>query len=814
MKPHFKTIEQLSCPVAVSLIALVVGLGTVTKARAQDNQTEPAPVAPAAAAPTPTNPAPATPSTATPATPQTTSPSKTVPEIVVNAPKPKRKLARAQHGAGTRSTATETQAAPTSTTGGEPGSISATPLQQVPTLGKTDTKLADLPMSVQIIPRQLLIQQGDTMLRQAITNASGVNQGGQDSLGYFDHFLIRGLNAQMYTDGFSDGDQLGGVSHSLNGVQRIEVLEGPGSALFGSGPPGGTINIVHFLPSPIFQYGISTQVGSFGTITNHDWVTGPTTVQGLNYRVDATFSHSDGFRSLGSQDLEVRPDVTWKVNDHFFEASIDARSINQTPDSYGLIYFHGTPINNVPIDSKYSTPWAFADQTFVRPIISDKWYVSDFLTVNNRFAYTNRNIEAMRNGDSTRTTVCTNPLTQNDPVTGKPCILDQVIGRQLREQDDVDNSYDYQFEPVWKFGTGPIGHTLLTGLEVLHQDMHTQRTTADLPNIANVFAPAPPELSPAGLNFLCDASHSCDNDRLMATYLSAYATDQIDVTERWKIRAGLRQEWWDTSLLPLITVPGRFTSSGVPIIANEELDARQKPLSWNVGTLYKLTPWMSPYAGVSKSYLTNFNSENTQQGIGPAETALQYEGGVKFSFLDEKIVLTTAAFHILRNNVAAAVTLNGVETVVFDAQKTDGVEANLDAKITDQWHVFANATAMDAVITNNPQGITSVGNHPQGVPRYLANLWTTYDFSIAGIHGFQAGLGVNYQDKSYSDITNVNSIPSATILNAELAYFSPTWDVILNLKNLTNARYFIAANAAGAYVGDGLSAYLTVRFKQ
>jgi iron complex outermembrane recepter protein len=120
-------------------------------------------------------------------------------------------------------------------------------------------------------------------------------------------------------------------------------------------------------------------------------------------------------------------------------------------------------------------------------------------------------------------------------------------------------------------------------------------------------------------------------------------------------------------------------------------------------------------------------------------------------------------------------------------------------------------------VTASPQTViqsTALDHAPQGVPRYLANLWTTYDFSIAGIHGFQAGIGVNYQDKSYSDTTNTNSIPAATVLNAELAYLSPTWDVVLNVKNLTNARYFVAANAAGAYVADPLSAYLTIRFKQ
>lgn len=68
---------------------------------------------------------------------------------------------------------------------------------------------------------------------------------------------------------------------------------------------------------------------------------------------------------------------------------------------------------------------------------------------------------------------------------------------------------------------------------------------------------------------------------------------------------------------------------------------------------------------------------------------------------------------------------------------------------TNQWHVLANATAQNAVITDNPPGMTSVGNHPQGVPAYLANLWSTCKFSIAGTPGFMVGAGLNYQSTTY-----------------------------------------------------------------
>ncbi len=244
---------------------------------------------------------------------------------------------------------------------------SGPPLQQAPSLGKTGTKLEDLPASVQIIRREVVTEQGGTLLRDAINNASGVNSGGQDSLGYFDHFLIRGLNAQVYTDGFSDGDQLGGPDPFAERRAAGRNPEGPGSALFGSGPPGGTINIVHYEPSPVFHFGSSVQAGSFGTVTNSNYVTGPTTVEGLNYRIDTTASRSDGFRDLGSRDYEIRPEFSWQVQDHTYTFALDARHIEQTPDSYGLIYLNGSPITGVSSTAKYSTPFSFANQDYIRP---------------------------------------------------------------------------------------------------------------------------------------------------------------------------------------------------------------------------------------------------------------------------------------------------------------------------------------------------------------------------------------------------------------------------------------------------------------
>jgi iron complex outermembrane receptor protein len=289
----------------------------------------------------------------------------------------------------------------------------------------------------------------------------------------------------------------------------------------------------------------------------------------------------------------------------------------------------------------------------------------------------------------------------------------------------------------------------------------------------------------------------------------------MDLTDKWKLRVGARQDFYDEVLDPLITVPGRFSNAGVPLIAGVPESRNDSPVSWNVGTLYKLYPGISPYIGVSKSYLSNFNSENTFNGIGAPESALQYEAGVKSSLLNDKVVLNTSVFNMSRDNVATLFSNSlGQESVAFDSQLINGVEASLDAAITEHWHLLANATAMEAVVTSAPQAPTTVGNHPQGVPAYMANLWTTYTFSIGGIPGFKVGGGLNYRDKTYSDTTNVNSVPAFVIGNAMIGWDNANWGVALNVKNITNERYFVAANGAGGFVGEGLGAFLTVRYHE
>ena len=297
------------------------------------------------------------------------------------------------------------------------------------------------------MPRSLAVEQSNLSVATISRDVSGVNQGGSSSYGFFDRFTIRGMDARIYEDNFPDGDQSNGLPHSLNGVDHIEVLKGPGSALFGTSTPGGTVNIVHFLPSSVPAYGLSTQLDSYGGWYNSIYATGPTSVPGVNYRVDGLLQYFDGFRGLKNNNYEFRPEWSWTKDNHFVVLALELRHIERTPDGYGIVCVNGPPLGTVPSNTKYSTPFSYGNQDFARGTLTDAWWIGDFLTINNRFAYTYRDVSILRN-------------------SGGTVVVPMLTKRQLREQTDLDNDVVYQFEPVWKFATGAIGHTLLTGVQM------------------------------------------------------------------------------------------------------------------------------------------------------------------------------------------------------------------------------------------------------------------------------------------------------------------------------------------------------------
>jgi iron complex outermembrane receptor protein len=662
-----------------------------------------------------------------------------------------------------------------------------TPFDQVVGVDKTGTPIQDIPRSIQVVPRELIEQQGAIKLTDTLRDVSGVTQGGQFAFGFFDRVIIRGLNATYLNDGLPDGtSDLTGITHSLLGVERVEVLKGPGSALFGSTEEGGTINLVHYRPSDTTAAGISEEYGSFNTTTTNAYATGKTGVANLDYRIDGEYQSSDGFRGQASQNAEIVGALSFRPEHHDIELRADIEHLQNTPDATGIPFSPpngvGPPLN-VPDDKRYYTPYAFADQDIARVFLSDAWKVSDLLTVNLRGAYSHRDTDLDRNaGGSVKLLAGTY----------------QLSGRQLREQDDHTHDLNLQAEPTWRFSTGPLAHVLITGGEFRAIDGTTQRATADLPNITNIYAPVVTDGPLSSLNFQCNSAHSCDNAKLTGRFYGLYAIDQIDVTKAFKIRLSVRQDWFDTegearALLPVnsgqeqpCNPPAAAACPWVPGVPIKRSDS---VVSWDLGAVYFLMPNLSLFGGWSSDAYPIFNTEEPESIGQVPERGTQVEAGLRYQ-AGSWLSLSSSLYQNSRKNVFTLLSepapggVGNIDVAQVFAYQVRGWETDLNLRPTRAWNVLLNTAVQDGKITGYPQTPADVGHQPPSVPSFLANLFTTYDVPFGGpVDTMRLSFGVRYRDHEFADAGETRFVPGKPLLDLGVSFPTNRWTLSAGIQS-------------------------------
>jgi iron complex outermembrane recepter protein len=217
---------------------------------------------------------------------------------------------------------------------------------------KTETPLRDIPQSIHIIPQKLIQDQGAVNLDDVVQDVSGVTQSSMDNNGFNNNYVVRGLAVSYYRDGIPDGPTQNGFQRTLTDIQEVEVLKGPGSALFGSGAPGGTFNLISKQPLTVPEYRFTSTFGSFDTYREFLDVTGPLTNQ-LDYRFIGNYETTSGFRGVGGEMEEVLPSIIWRPADNqVVTVHFDYRNMRVTPDDVG-IPFVGPELLKVPETNTY-----------------------------------------------------------------------------------------------------------------------------------------------------------------------------------------------------------------------------------------------------------------------------------------------------------------------------------------------------------------------------------------------------------------------------------------------------------------------------
>ncbi|HEY9736421.1 MAG TPA: TonB-dependent siderophore receptor, partial [Trichocoleus sp.] len=359
---------------------------------------------------------------------------------------------------------------------------------------------------------------------------------------------------------------------------------------------------------------------------------------------------------------------------------------------------------------------------------------------------------------------------------------DQFIRRTLRDDDFLNENYSLQTELIGEFATGSIDHELLVGLELNRRSSIYDQLSAPLPPL-DIFNPNYNVPRPTDFPDIY-------NQRIFTNTIGLYVQDQVDLLDNLKLLVGGRLDFTNQD--------ENYPSSES---ASNQSDTAFSP---RVGLVYQPTDELALYGSFSQSFLPVVGRSATNTPFVP-ERGTQYEVGVKGDWFNGRLSGTLSLFHLAKTNVLTSDINDPDFSIQVGAQRSQGVELNLNGEILPGWNVIAGYAYTDAVVTQD--NTIPVGNRLENVPRHTANLWTTYQLQEGDLQGLGFGLGLFFVGEREGDLPNSNfELPSYLRADAALFYERDNWRAGLNIRNLFNARYLETAQFRNiVYPGAPLS---------
>ncbi|HIK06850.1 MAG TPA: TonB-dependent receptor [Trichormus sp. M33_DOE_039] len=636
---------------------------------------------------------------------------------------------------------------------------------------RTDTPIRDIPQTIQVVPEEVIRDQKVTRLRDALLNVGGVLQDGGFA-GTSDQIGIRGFfggglfGGGILVDGFKDGRS--GIRETAN-VERIEVLKGPASVLYGGVEPGGVINLVTKQPlrEPFFNAELS--VGSFSTFRPSIDISGPlNSEKTLSYRLNSVYETSNGFRDFNqdTQRFFISPILKWEIG-KATNLTLQFDYLNdERPFDRGFLAF-GEGILDTPLERFFGEPDDVRKVEEVSLSYRLEHNFNDNWKIRNAFRYASSDTFDYR----------AEPLSLNE-TTG-------ILSRNFRSNDDYAETYTLQTDLVGKFTTGSINHTLLFGVDLARatQGGTQKRLPAGRTPSINVFNPVYNVIPRPGLEELTNVVR--DNQDT-SDGLGIFLQNQIAFADNLKFLVGGR--------LDIVDQKSKSFLNG------SESNQYDTAITPRLGIVYQPIEPISLYASYSQSFQPNFAIRVDGSFLEP-ERGTQYEVGVKGEFLDGRLAATLAAYHITKSNIGTTDPANPDFSIPVGKQRNQGIEFNVAGEISPGWNVIASYSYIDAEITEDNSGLA--GNRPANVPFNTASLWTTYELQRGSLQGLGFGLGLFYVGDRPGDADNTYTIPSYLRTDAAIYYQRNNWRAGINIQNLFNEKYFQASNFGRVAIEPG-----------
>jgi iron complex outermembrane receptor protein len=609
---------------------------------------------------------------------------------------------------------------------------------------KTDTPLKDVPQTVNVVPRQVIEDRQTTRLSDVMLTVPGVQANGTNG-GRGQNFTLRGFQTQtMAVDGvlMSPAYNFGAVARDLANVERVEVLKGPGSVLYGRTEPGGIINLVTRKPTETFTGSATLQGGSYEFYRGEGTVSGPLDAAGtLTARMTAAVQTEGSFRYDNDDTRNFfAPVVNWTPREDTRLSFNYEHTEQDSQFDRGLVAVG----NRVVLlrDKYYSEDWSRYDARVDTFTAKGEHDLNDWLTL--------RQVVNYNQGDTYR--LVANPGTVNAAGT-------TLSRTALRQTEDFD-SWDLQSDAIMKFQTGSIGHTVVTGYEYVNGDRTVVQQNYALASI-NIYNPvygAPP------------GAATTRNMPITRMYInSLYAQDQIKLNEQWEVVLGLRYDKLDQTTV-------------TNAVATRVDDHNWGP---KAGVVFKPVPPLSLYA----NYSTSFNPQTTSivgGGTPEPEKGIQYETGARYDLIPDKLSVGAAVYQITKENVATST--GGGLSVLTGEQRSRGFETDVTGEILPGWNMIAGLSYTDAEVTSDLT--TPVGNRLSNVPTFSGGLWSVYQFQTGELKGLGLGAGATYVGARKGDLANTYTVKAYTRFDATVFYdLNERIRLSLSGRNLTDREY-------------------------
>ncbi|HET6680291.1 MAG TPA: TonB-dependent siderophore receptor [Gemmatimonadaceae bacterium] len=622
---------------------------------------------------------------------------------------------------------------------------------------RTDLPLLDTPRAVSIATSALIADQSMQGMADVVRYVPGVSMGQGE--GHRDAPTIRGNSstADFFIDGIRDDAQ---YLRDLYNAERVEVLKGPEALLFGRGGGGGIINRVTRQAGWDPVLSVTAEGGSF----DHKRAiidAGEGFNSNVAGRLTGMYEKSGGFRDAAAiTRYGINPHLTLRAGARTtvrfgYELFDDRRSVDR-----GIPSYLGAPAPT-DIETFFGNPDVNHASSHVNVASA---------SVEHRLGrvFTFRNRTTWADYDKFYQNTVPRDVNAGGTEVTLSAYNHGIARRNLINVADVTGT----------IRTGPIGHTLLAGVDLSRQHTDQVRLTGYYGDSAATYV-APFDSPTVSTPVTFRASATDANNQTVVTDAAAYLQDQIELSPALLLVAGVRYERFDID----------YTNNR----DGQKLSRVDKLVSPRAGVVYKPASAMSVYASYGVSHLPSsgdqFTSLTATSAALEPERFTNREVGAKWEIRPE-LSLTTSVYRVDRTNTKAPDPNEPGAIVQTGAQRTTGWELGASGSLSERWRFMAGIGSQQATIRSTTTAATS-GATVALVPHSTYSLWNRYQVTSR----YGVGLGVVGQTAMYAAVENSVTLPGFTRVDAAVyATLRPGLRAQINIENLLNRRYFATSH--------------------